>query len=187
MKHTNFHKNSPKETQVSTCFLLLHVCDVIHFWDNHARMRINGLLVSFDAFERKNNRVNFQATFINIATRFWKWKFRIRNPYPMDQMCIWAMTAAKIWLLFAVFSYFLFLKRHFVLRASSSDDLTCRSHILTPIFIYILALCLLHKQNQRLQICVVIYHLALPCSMIVAIEQISFIGWNSCMPRPFFF
>ena len=28
---------------------------------------------------------------------------------------------------------------------------------------------------------VVTYHLALPPSMIVAIEQISFIGWNSCI------
>ena len=47
------------------------------------------------------------------------------------------MTAAKIWLLFAVFCYFLFSNGHFVLRASSSDDLTC--HILTHISISILA------------------------------------------------
>ena len=36
-------------------------------------------------------------------------------------------------------------------------------------------MCLLHKQHQGLQIFVVIYHLALPRWMIVAIEQIS---WN---------
>ena len=27
-----------------------------------------------------------QAIFVNIATRFWRWKFRIRNSYPMDRM-----------------------------------------------------------------------------------------------------
>ena len=44
-----------------------------------------------------------------------------------------------------------------------------------------------YEQRQGLQICVVIQYLALPCSMIVAIEQISFIGWSSCIPRTFFF
>ena len=43
------------------------------------------------------------------------------------------------------------------------------------------------RTTPRLQICVVIQHLALPRSMIVAIEQISFIGWNSCIPRTFLF
>ena len=77
----------------------------------------------------------------------------------------------------AVFCYFLFSKRHFVLRASSSDDLTGRgvTSWLISLFTVSELLCLLHKQRQGLQICVVIYHLALPRSMIVAIEQIS---WN---------
>ena len=74
-----------------------------------------------------------------------------------------------------MFCYFLFAKRHFVLRASSSDDLTGRgvTSRLISLFTVSELLCLLHKQRQGLQICVVIYHLALPRSMIVAIEQIT--------------
>ena len=37
-------------------------------------------------------------------------------------------------------------------------------------------LCLLHKQLQGVQICVVIYYLALSRSMIIAIKQISLVG-----------
>ena len=33
--------------KVSACFLRLHVCDVIQFRDDHARMRINGPLTSW--------------------------------------------------------------------------------------------------------------------------------------------
>ena len=80
----NFTEGNTRK--VTACFLRLHVCDVIQFRDDHARMRINGLLASFGAFEREKNRVNLQATFVNIATRFWRWKFRIRNSYPMDRM-----------------------------------------------------------------------------------------------------
>ena len=49
-------------------------------------MRINDLLASFGVFEREKNRVNIQATFVNIAKRFWRCKFRMRNSYPMDRM-----------------------------------------------------------------------------------------------------
>ena len=58
--------------KVSSGFLCLHVCDIIQFQDDHARMHINGLLVSFGAFEREKNHVNLQATFENIATHFWR-------------------------------------------------------------------------------------------------------------------
>ena len=51
------------------CFLRLHLCDVIQIRDDHAHMRINGLLASFGAFEREKYRVDLQATFVNIATR----------------------------------------------------------------------------------------------------------------------
>ena len=94
--------------------------------------------------------------------------------------------AIKIRLLFAVFSvcfvifYFRSVSSY---SASSSDDCTKlvgESHPDSD-------LRLLNEQRQGLQICVVIQHLALPRSMIVAIEQISFIGWNSCIPRTFLF
>ena len=143
------------------------------------------------AFEKEKNRVNLvcprmsylQAIFVNIVTRFWRWKFRIKNCYPMDRMTSilqWRLLKFNCCLCFqaAVFCYFLFSKRHFVLRASSSDDLTGRgvTSRLISLFTVSELLCLLHKQRgQGLQICVVIYHLALPRSMIVAIEQIT---WN---------
>ena len=49
MKYTKFHKISQNFTEgntrkVSACFLRLHVCDVIQFRDDHARMRIRGPL-----------------------------------------------------------------------------------------------------------------------------------------------
>ena len=44
---------------MSACFLRSHVCDVIEFRDDHARMRINDPLASFARFEREKNRVNF--------------------------------------------------------------------------------------------------------------------------------
>ena len=67
MKYTNFHKISPK---VSACFLRLHVCDVIQFRDEHARMRINGPLASLARLGRRIVLIS-NATFVNIATRFW--------------------------------------------------------------------------------------------------------------------
>ena len=123
--------------KVSACFLRLHVCDVIQFRDDHARMRINGPLASC-AFEKETNRVNLAfpifnwAIFVNIATRFWRWKLRIRNSYPMDRMSSilqWRLLKFNCCLLCfqaAVFCYFRFSKRHFVLRASSSYDFTGR-------------------------------------------------------------
>ena len=41
-------------------FLGLHVCDVLQFRDDRARMCINSLLASFGAFEREKNRVYFK-------------------------------------------------------------------------------------------------------------------------------
>ena len=64
-----------------------------------------------------------------------------------------------------------------MLRGSSSDDVTGRgvTSLLISLFTGSELLCLLQKQRQGLQICVVLYHLALPRSMIVAIKQIT---WN---------
>ena len=54
MNYTDFHKISLKETRkVSACFHRLHVCDVIQFRDDHARMRIRGPLA-----QNSNNTVN---------------------------------------------------------------------------------------------------------------------------------
>ena len=92
------------------------------------------------AFEKGKNRVNLvrprmsylQAIFVNIATRYGRWKFRLRNSYPMDRISSilqWRLLKFNCCLLCfqaAVFCYFLFPKRHFVLRASSPDDLTGR-------------------------------------------------------------
>ena len=83
------------------------------------------------------------------------------------------MTAAKIRLLFAVFSV-CFVIFYFgsvsSCSASSSDDrtkLVGESHPDS----YLGFLCLLHKQHKGLQICVVIQYLALPRPMIVAISR----------------
>ena len=89
-------------------------------------------------------------------------------------------------LLFAVFSVcfvIFYFQSVSSCSARSSDDCTKlvgESHPDSD-------LCLLNEQRQGLQICVVIQHVALPRSMIVAIEQISFIDWNSCIPRIFLF
>ena len=50
-------------------------------------------------------------------------------------------------------------------------------------------MCLLHKQRQGLQIRVVIYHLALPRSMIMAIEQITCnqLHWLKLLPASYIF
>ena len=53
-----------------------------------------------------------------------------------------------------MFCYFLFSNSHFVLRASSSDDLTCKGVTSRLISLFISwLLCLLHKQRQGLQMC----------------------------------
>ena len=77
MKHTNFPKISPKETREKkarvffVCMFVTsynfettaHACASMAFWR---------ILTSFGAFEREQYRVNLQATFVNIATRFWR-------------------------------------------------------------------------------------------------------------------
>ena len=45
----NFTEENARK--VSACFLRLHVCDVIQFPDDRARMRINSLLASFGAWQ----------------------------------------------------------------------------------------------------------------------------------------
>ena len=173
-------------------FSFSHVCDVIEFRDDHARMRINVSLASFARFERARiwwiSYVRLilkllQICVVSIATRLWRWNFLtlwIGCSYVAS--CKWGMRATKIRLLFC---YFLFSKCQFVLRELIRRlYLTCRgvtSRLVSSL------LCLLHEQHQGLQVCVVIQYLALPRSMIVAIEQISFIGWNSCIPRTFLF
>ena len=51
----NFTEGNTRK--VSTCFLRLHVCDVIKFRDDHARMRINDSRASLTRLrKRENNR-----------------------------------------------------------------------------------------------------------------------------------
>ena len=73
------------------------------------------------------------------------------------------MTAAKIRLLFAVFSVcfvIFYIRSVSSCSASSSDDCTKLVGESHPDSSWLL--CLLHEQHQRLQICVVIQYLALP-------------------------
>ena len=51
MKYTNFHKISPNARKVRACFLRSHVCDVIQFREDHARMRIRGPLVPVECLK----------------------------------------------------------------------------------------------------------------------------------------
>ena len=138
IKYTNFQKISPKETREKWarvfffCMFVTsynfetttHACVSMALW-RHWRV--------WEGDESCLSRMSYlQAIFVNIATRFWGWKFRIRNSYPMDRMSSilqWRLLKLNCCLLCfqaAVFCYFLFSKRHFVLRASSSDDLTGR-------------------------------------------------------------
>ena len=145
------------------------------------------------------NRLNLK-TAANMCGQycdtFLEMEVRIQNSYPMDRIgcsyvasCKWGMTTAKIRLLFAVFSvcFVIFYFRSVSsCSASSSDDCTKRARESYPDSYLGFCVCSTNKR-QGLQICVVIQYLALPRSMIVAIEQISFIGWNSCIPRTFLF
>ena len=53
MKLTNKNFTEGNTRKVSVCFLRLHVCDVIQFRDDHARMRINGPLASLARLRRR--------------------------------------------------------------------------------------------------------------------------------------
>ena len=138
MKHKNFQKISPKETREKwgrvffVCMFVTsynfetttHACVSMALW-RHWRV--------WEGDESCLSRMSYlQTIFVNIATRFWRWKFRIRNSYPMDRMSSilqWRLLKFNCCLpcfQAAVFCYFLFSKRHLVLRASSSDDLTGR-------------------------------------------------------------
>ena len=125
MKHTNFQNISLKETREKWA-------RVFFFCIDHARMRIKGLWRHKRVWEGESRMPYLQVIFVKIVTRFWRWKFRIRNSYPMDRMSSilqWRLLKFNCCLLCfqtAVFCYFLFSKRHFVLRASSPDDLTGR-------------------------------------------------------------
>ena len=79
---------------MSACFLRSHVCDVIEFRDDHARMRINDPLASVARFEREKNRMNLVCpanlkTAANMCDQycdtFLEMEFRL-NSYPMDRM-----------------------------------------------------------------------------------------------------
>ena len=122
---------------MSACFLRSHVCDVIEFRDDHARMRIDVPLASFARFERA--RIGWisyvrlilkllQICVVSIATRLWRWNFLtlwIGCSYVAS--CKWGMRATKIRLLFAVFSvcFVIFYFRSVSsCSASSSNDCT---------------------------------------------------------------
>ena len=80
---------------MSACFLRSHVCDVVEFRDDHARMRINDPLVSFARYEREKNRVDLVLGPANLKTAanmcgqyfdtILEMEFRL-NSYPMDRM-----------------------------------------------------------------------------------------------------
>ena len=135
MKHTNFQKISPKKTREKwarvffVCMFVTsynfetttHACVLMALW-RHWRV--------WEGEEWcKSLMFYLQTTFLNIATRFWRW---IRNSYPMDRMSSilqWRLLKFNCCLVCfqaAVFCYFLLLKRHFVLRASWSALLTGR-------------------------------------------------------------
>ena len=137
MKHTNFKKISPKATREKwarvffVCMFVTsynfetttHACVYMALW-RHARLRRRRIVLIWYVLS--------SSYFVNITTGFWRWKFRIRNSYPMDRMSSilqWRLLKFNCCLLCfqaAVFCYFRFSKRHFVLRARSSDDLTGR-------------------------------------------------------------
>ena len=137
MKYTNFHKISPKETREKwervffVCMFVTlynfetttHACASLAFWRHLARLRGRSIVFIFKLLSWTLRHVfgdeNLEWGILTL------WIGCLAS-------CIWVMTAAqKIWLVLAVFSGCCFLscsisKRHFVLRASSSDDLTCK-------------------------------------------------------------
>ena len=177
---------------MSACFLRFHVCDVIKFRDDHTRIRMNDPLASLACLRGRRIvlisylQSHLKATFVNFATRFWRRKFKIRNSYPMYRMQHLVNEQLRLLkfdccLLCFVIFYFRSISS---CSASSSVDLTCRGvHILTDILAFVSA----PQTTPRTANIYGNYYLALPRSMIVAIEQISFIGWNSCIPRTFLF
>ena len=133
IKHTNFQKISPKETRekwARVFFFCMFVTSYNFKTTTHAC--VSKALKHHWRVWGESRMSCLQAIFVNIATCFWRWKFRIRNSYPMDRMpsiLQWRLLKFNCCLLCfqaGVFCYFLFSKRHFVLRASSPDDLTGR-------------------------------------------------------------
>ena len=77
-----FKKNFTKRNmrKVSSCFLLLHLCDVIQFRDDHVRMRIRGPLAPPACLKFWQHGKLFwalmsylKAIFGNIRTHIWRW------------------------------------------------------------------------------------------------------------------
>ena len=139
MKHTNFHKISPKETRekwarvFSVCMFVTsynfetttHACVSMALWRHLARLRGRSIVLIFKLLSWTLRHV--------FGDENLEWSGILTLWIRCLASCIWVMTAVqKIWLFFAVFSgllffcYVLFSKRHFVLRASSSDALTCK-------------------------------------------------------------
>ena len=84
MKHTNFQKISPKETRekwARVFFFCMFVTPYNFETTTHACVS-KALWRHWCVWGESS----LQAIFVNIATRFWRWKFRIRNSYPMDRM-----------------------------------------------------------------------------------------------------
>ena len=130
MKHTNFQKISPKETREKwACVFFVCLFVTSYNFETTTHACVSKALWRHWRGWGETRMSCLQAIFVNIATRFWRW---IRNSYPMDRMSSilqWRLLKFNSCLLCfqaAVFCYFQFSnsKRHFVLCASSSDDLT---------------------------------------------------------------
>ena len=59
MKYTNFHKISPNARKVRACFLRSHVCDIIQFRVDYARMRIRDPLVPVESLKFQQQGKSF--------------------------------------------------------------------------------------------------------------------------------
>ena len=198
----NFTEGNTRK--VSACFLRLYVCDVIQFRDDHARTGIRDPLSPFARLSVWEGDGSLVCPVLKLLLSILRHVFGDENlEWEICTLwigwlasCISAM-AAKIRLLSAVVCYFLFSKGQFVL---------CPGNILAPPALTGKPSCKLVGESHHDWYSILAFvsapqttprtanlwgnilpWLVLPCSMIVAIEQISFIGWNSCIPRIFLF
>ena len=152
MKHTNFHKISPKEKREKWARVLFvcmfvtsynfetttHACASMAFWRHLARLRGRSIVLIFKLLSWTLRHFYGDENLEWGILTLW---------IGCVASCLWAMTAAKIWLLFAVFSGCCVLLSLFSIFEESFRALRelvrwlnlWGSHIPTHIFIHILA------------------------------------------------